>query len=966
MPISPSYPGVYIEEIPSGVRTITGVPTSITAFIGRAKRGPVNEPRTIGNFGDYERIFGGLWEDSTMSYAVRDFFMNGGSQAIIVRLYHPSYPDEETREKDYDSFKSIAQNAASDETDAIVEAAQAYDTPTDSIIGAGKEKYNSLKSEPAKEIAAKYVLDAIESANKLKASAEDVANAVNAAKATADSVGKIAGYAVGELAGITDVKDIPKKINDINGDVGKSKASDELIKQAFNSAKNVANVTSPVTVAKEVSNYIQANYTSDATFADKVNKSIAEAVNTAINDANDKYNKNKQPVKVIRAAYAVNDTLTAQKKIIDLVIGTIKNFPESEVLKIAESSRDALTYEDFSGTDFSGKTTLCAIIYVASGIICSEVDKVWQQSYSAGDVAKVAKDVKDLTKNIGIATGQATQEIKTVILKAENSNDTAQNLIANIDKLYTIDSGSSVQTKVKFIVAKALWNVANKKTAINEIKRSIEYAVKVLSSIVESIVETIADSLVEAANKVLIDGAKSSDLVIAAYMAVDSAIEKATSILTPISKAILHLGTESKNFLILTAASEGSWGNDLQASIDYLVNTELKDSSDLFNLTVRDPNTGKKETYRNLSVKSGHKRNIEKVLQQESTLVAVSGSIPDSRPNETYIDKIKDQFDTGNFVSINNNDYAADSQPLKPNDYIGQDKCGIRALDAADLFNLLCIPADLWDDDTKPEVYQYAMKYCADKRAILIVDPPHNWGTSISEAAEKPLNELFKALNGDGARNAVLYFPRVKAVDPLRDGQINTFVPCGIIAGVISRTDAQRGVWKAPAGLSASLNGIAGLQVNMTDFENGLLNPKAINCLRLRPAAGPVIWGARTMRGNDSIGDEYKYLPIRRTALFIEETLYRSLQWVVFEPNDEPLWAQIRLNVGAFMHGLFQQGAFQGKTRNEAYFVKCDKETNPQDEINQGKVNVVVGFAPLKPAEFVIIKVQQITGQIQM
>jgi phage tail sheath protein FI len=129
---------------------------------------------------------------------------------------------------------------------------------------------------------------------------------------------------------------------------------------------------------------------------------------------------------------------------------------------------------------------------------------------------------------------------------------------------------------------------------------------------------------------------------------------------------------------------------------------------------------------------------------------------------------------------------------------------------------------------------------------------------------------------------------------------------------------------------------------------------------------GRVVWGARTLRGADQATDEYKYVPVRRTALFLEESLYRGLKWVVFEPNDEPLWAQIRLNVGAFLQSLFRQGAFQGTTPREAYFVKCDKETTTQDDINKGIVNIIVGFAPLKPAEFVIVKLQQMAGQIDV
>ena len=182
----------------------------------------------------------------------------------------------------------------------------------------------------------------------------------------------------------------------------------------------------------------------------------------------------------------------------------------------------------------------------------------------------------------------------------------------------------------------------------------------------------------------------------------------------------------------------------------------------------------------------------------------------------------------------------------------------------------------------------------------------------------------------------------------------------------MARTDTTRGVWKAPAGLDASINGIQGINVPLNDAENGMLNPLGINCLRVFPVNGRVIWGARTLRGADQLADEWKYIPVRRTALFIEESLYRGTQWVVFEPNDEPLWAQIRLNIGAFMHNLFRQGAFQGTTPRDAYFVKCDKETTMQNDINLGIVNIVVGFAPLKPAEFVIIKLQQMAGQIEV
>jgi uncharacterized protein len=312
-------------------------------------------------------------------------------------------------------------------------------------------------------------------------------------------------------------------------------------------------------------------------------------------------------------------------------------------------------------------------------------------------------------------------------------------------------------------------------------------------------------------------------------------------------------------------------------------------------------------------------------------------------------------------------DQAADSAALDDAAYLGDPdaKTGLYALKKTDLFNLLCIPPDLRDGNTSATVYQNALAFCVERRALLIVDAPAEWSGAgtITQSSNAALTAL--GLNGDAARNAALYFPRVIESDPKRQGQLDTFVPCGIVAGVMARTDTQRGVWKAPAGIDAALNGVQGLAATLNDAENGMLNPLGVNCLRSFPLVGPVLWGSRTLRGADLLADEYKYVPVRRLALYIEESLFRGTQWVVFEPNDEPLWSQIRLNVGAFMQNLFRQGAFQGKTPNDAYFVKCDKETTTQNDINLGIVNIVVGFAPLKPAEFVVIQLQQMAGQIQ-
>ncbi len=437
-----------------------------------------------------------------------------------------------------------------------------------------------------------------------------------------------------------------------------------------------------------------------------------------------------------------------------------------------------------------------------------------------------------------------------------------------------------------------------------------------------------------------------------------------------------------QNDVKLEAASPGTWGNSMVYTVDAKGITDDVASrfgiakADLFNLTIyENPGSGTVEKFLNVAVTAtAGSRRLDRVLADESSLVRVQlkadgtpdlpGARPaDSQPAEDPSDPAADKTKFKTFSG------GADGDALTADtDVLGDEnkKTGMYALAKADLFNLLCIPPDTRDGDTSSGVYQKAMVYCAKRRAMLIVDPPQAWGANKDTAAATAATKLSSlGLTGVEARNAALYFPRVTESDPKLGDQLDTFVPCGIIAGVMARTDTQRGVWKAPAGLDASITGIQALQVNLNDGENGTLNPLAINCLRFFPAAGRVVWGARTLRGADQLADEYKYVPVRRLALYIEESLYRGTQWVVFEPNDEPLWAQIRLNVGAFMHNLFRQGAFQGSTPKDAYFVKCDKETTTQNDINLGIVNIVVGFAPLKPAEFVVIQLQQMAGQIE-
>jgi phage tail sheath protein FI len=447
-----------------------------------------------------------------------------------------------------------------------------------------------------------------------------------------------------------------------------------------------------------------------------------------------------------------------------------------------------------------------------------------------------------------------------------------------------------------------------------------------------------------------------TDPATAAKLARPAAPAKATK--AAAAKAADKAADTAPTDLTLVAAEPGSWANGLTAEIGYDTGADLTEvaqrlgatADDLFNLVVTDTRSGEQEIIRNVTAVDSARR-VDQVLEAESRLVRVPGGrLPGARPAATTA--------TSRLV-VADADQGEDGRDLTADDFVAASlqgpHQGLYALDTVDLFNLLCVPPPVPGGDTPAEVYQAALAYCVRRRAVLIVDAPAAMTVATVAADLRGLG-----LTGPDSRNAALYFPRIVRADPAAGGRLTAFPACGAVAGVIARTDATRGVWKAPAGLDAALSGVVDLETVLTDDENGLLNPLAVNCLRTFPIAGPVVWGARTMRGADQLGDEYKYLPVRRLALFIEETLFRGTQWVVFEPNDEPLWAQIRLSLGAFLQDLFRQGAFQGSTPRDAYFVKCDAEATTAQDVANGRVNIVVGFAPVRPAEFVILQIQQI------
>lgn len=403
------------------------------------------------------------------------------------------------------------------------------------------------------------------------------------------------------------------------------------------------------------------------------------------------------------------------------------------------------------------------------------------------------------------------------------------------------------------------------------------------------------------------------------------------------------------------AANEGQWANALRITVE---KADKKDRKSLFNIRVKertgDSGDPKKdyvelESFLNVSFIKNHTRNVRKVLKK-SSLVRVRLS-PRTRPRRKLDFDVVVKGDDGN--DLQDADLVGDKDK----------KTGIYALEKADTFNILCIPSpssrgQAAHSGLYTNVYTNAIEYCKKRRAMLMVDPPSDWVSQVDPTSK---TIVIDNLGLARSENAAIYFPRIKAPDPLDSNQAGLFSPCGAVAGIIARTDTQRGVWKAPAGTEAVISGASDLQIRLTDQDSDSLNRQGINCLRILPA-GIVVWGARTMMGVESLASEWKYLPARRLALYIEESLHRGTQWTVFEPNDEGLWSELRLSIGAFMQDLFRKGAFQGSVPKEAYFVKCDKETTTQTDIDRGIVNIMVGFAPLRKSEFVILKIQQRAG----
>ena len=774
MPITPTYPGVYIEELPSTVHTIVGVSTSVTAFVGYTKRGPANQPTHIFSYGDFQRTFGDLDPDSPLTYAVQQFFLNGGSEAWIVRVAVNALNATVT-----------VRNFAED-TDVLTLRANSSGTWANTLritVDYGTANPQSLFNLTVTE----YV---VANGMLVPGTTESFLNLTMNKSAPTYAVDVI--NANSKLLGAERPAGFPA-----NPGAGTSTGVIEIVEATPLPAG------SKLVVSLDGGAPVTAITQNTATGSGNIQTELQSALTAA---------------GIAPGDLPVTLTGGAGHKRIVLTSGNTKE--ESSVHVLAAPDHDVAPVFGLGVQNLGVEVDGVAHLRPApTGTLGQALD-----TSLGGDVATVLNSGGgDLTINVRVTTKTGATTINNlVLLKQTFSFNTKEDLRAGLQQ--TLRAAAAANPGVQDELAGAQ-------------------------------VALVADQLVVSA------------------------------------------GGRPDTTIAITGA-----GGTPASLIGFGANVEL------VNVASYSPSTA----------------DTTPIGAQQAAAL------------------------------------GSDGTPLaQDTDVIGSPALGsgIYALDHVDIFNLLVLPDPIV---ATTQGLSAAMAYCEQRRAFFITDLPGNVAT-LSDATD-----WISAAATPKSPNAAAYFPRLDFPDPMRGNRARAMPSAGAIAGLYARIDASRGVWKAPAGTEAVLRGPTDVDVKVNDAEQGTLNPLGLNVSRALPVYGNVVWGARTLEGADQLSSQWKYIPVRRLALYIEESLFRGTKWAVFEPNDEPLWAQLRLSVGTFMHNLFRQHAFEGASPRQAYLVKCDSETTTQADIDLGIVNIIVGFAPLKPAEFVVIQITQLAGQLDV
>jgi len=1027
VPVHVTYPGVYVEELPSTEKTVTGISTSTTAFVDFFARGPMSDAKTaapvqIFNYRDFQRTFGGLHARSEASYAIMQFFNNGGETAWVVRaddgtglaashrveVRIPFLNDFANDAAEAADRAARAAHRAGNVVNAIVSITEARDArrnlPKLAAGAAAEAASNELpQSAPSayKELAGTYskLRTALQAAQAALAAARKAGDDVEAAQQNLDNATidfdqvdtresaetlkvKVerslasAKAATDEAAALAKGKEAyaegtTAQVEGVIASAARGAGSLRAIGYAtgFGTASALAEIGAlaapyPADATKTIDRALDAaqsaiavaRYVDDGV-DDLEARKLTRAARKALADAGGAADEDREAA-VTQAVEAASAALTEAGKLPD---GLLKDAP-SAVKKTKKAADDLLAsladaeagvaeaqtkLSDVGETPDTEKTSV-AILAARAAVEALEnvvpfalalapdlanVDETgWPDiAIAAATAAELTLDAADQTQSAADAAEAASKVLAERVLQYE----AAHGAIAE----QTRDAATGASDAA--LDAK---NAAG--DAANEARKAAQrVTIEVDGS---EVLDDGPDNL-DAAKKTVTDAAEAAHkAAVAAELASDRARDAQMA-----AMAAGEAGAPTN--LQISAISPGVWGNELRAVV-------LNGTQYQFDLEVREYATRNgratavaTEVFRGLTLQDETASNFAtQVVNDQSNLVrlsykgpAVKGATP--LGNGT----VGGPLVTAMFQRLQG---GRDGNPPGAQRLIQAMENALDNL-APSIFNILCLPITYTYPASEASVaITEALNYCERKRAFMIVDIPENVRTVAD--MQKWAKKYGNAMNYSGA----VYYPRLVMPDPLQSYRPRNVGTSGTMAGVYARTDSRRGIWKAPAGSEAVLQGVD-LASKMTDDQNGQLNPLGVNCLRSFPVYGNIAWGARTLAGADPLQSQWKYVNVRRLVYYIEESLYQALKWAVFEGNDENLWREIRQQVGGFLSGLFVDGAFAGGSPDKAYFVHCDSTTTTKADIANGIVNIVVGIAPIKPAEFIILQIEQIAGQ---
>ena len=955
-----TYPGVYIQELPSPVHPITGVATSVAAFVGYTATGIDNRAEMIFSFSDYQRLFGGLASNSELSYAVQQFFLNGGSQAYVVRA-PGSYLSATAQIYANVVFGDLTFNALS--SGAWANGQLLIDIDVQGL------NLSTATTPPGDPLAFNLTVTNLASGTTeyfpsltLNTNAQNfIGNVLNDPDNGSQLVNVVttslpASPAALEVTGIVGAQIAIPGAGGVNQQLGGSTAATTASQDCslvLNLPPSFAALPGPIKVIGKGSPIPQSVQGLASQLQQAINNvlvvSLPGASATCTATANGPTGSTGSA-----GTIRVNALLPNMP---DAVI----NFTSPPATPVTNNAAIALGL--LAAGELGGPLTVAGINTLLGGSAtattasenCTLIVDLPTSVFPAPLPVVVFAEGATLPTTIAGYAADLQEAINDT-LEAQVVGSTISLTAAN--GVNDLLGGSTAATTASedcdlFLNLPASVSATPVTVTVFTAGETLPLSIGGLATALQDAVNTAIGALPGTPSVTCTaepSGTPTCILVTATVTGISNPVisfSSPTSATVNDAAAALGLKVPPPSVSVMCSAVTSGAGSGIQVNA---IVPDQPDATVSFTAVATSPTNN-----------------------DAATALGLISTVASAQPGPTSVN-------VAHYALGTNNPSQAElsSAPAVPMDGLpGTDQLvgdplaqsGIYALSKV-AFNLLCIPDAARASAGNPSVldtnntaidavaiYSSAIALCDQCRAMLLIDPPPTV-TTVAAAVDWKSSTI-GVVNANGAA----FWPRLRLADQLNNSQLRTFGPSGLVAGVYANTDSTRGVWKAPAGIGAVLNGVQSMTYQLGDGENGVLNPLGLNCFRTFPVYGPVLWGARTLLGADAEASQWKYVPVRRVALFIESSLYQGTQWVVFEPNDEPLWSAIRLNVGSFMQNLFIEGYFQGQTPTQAYFVKCDSETTTQTDIDNGIVNIVVGFAPLEPAEFVVIQIQQISGQ---